>query len=110
MSGKQARRTAQVSILKTQFRQAGEFTSDQLLGFFAWITLGNEVNDDTKKGISRIEDYYRMQLAAINDYFHQEVLARPTLMSEKEATMAVWKASIQTSPLKLAMLQVSLQM
>ena len=49
ISEKQARRAAHVTILKTQFRQTGGFTSDQLSGFYTALQLSNEINIDIKR-------------------------------------------------------------
>src|SRR5438876_8694213 len=87
ISEKQARRAAQVTILKMQFRQQGGFASDQLSGFYTALQLSNEINNDLKRGIARDADYYRKRSLSINDYFHEQVLSRPTLLTQTDAAL-----------------------
>jgi hypothetical protein len=101
ISEKQARRALQVTILNRQFDQADAFGSDQLSAFYTWMQLSNEVDRDIRAGITRPADYYRKRALTIDDYFHQQVLSRPTLLSHKDKALIVWKTSLLFSAVKV---------
>ncbi len=99
----QARRAAQVAILNAQFRQTGGFTSEQLSGFYTAMQLSNMIDSDIKSGANRTPTYYRIQRERIDNYFHDEFLDRPTLLTETEASLVVWKANMLFSGSKLGL-------